>query len=56
MLPNKINVKQVQQSQPLTKTIKTILAWLVVWWIPILLVYLISDQKISLKSQFFSPS
>ena len=46
MLPNKINVKQVQQSQPLTKTLKTILAWLVVWWIPILLVYLISDQRI----------
>ena len=53
ILPNKINVKQVQQSQPLTKTLKTILAWLVVWWIPILLVYLISDQKILTEITFF---
>ena len=53
MLPNKINVKQVQQSHPLTKTLKTILAWLVVWWIPILLVYLISDQKILTEITFF---
>ena len=53
VLPNKINVKQVQQSQPLTKTLKTILAWLVVWWIPILLVYLISDQKILTEITFF---
>ena len=53
MLPNKINVKQVKQSQPLTKTIKTILAWLVVWWIPILLVYLISDQKILTEITIF---
>ena len=53
MLPNKINVKQVQQSQPLTKTLKTILAWLVVWWIPILLVYLISNQKILTEITFF---
>ena len=53
MLPNKINVKQVQQSQPLTKTLKTILAWLVVWWIPILLVYLISDQKILTEITIF---
>ena len=53
MLPNKINVKQVQQSQPLTKTLKTILAWLVVWWIPILLVYLISNQKILTEITIF---
>ena len=53
ILPNKINVKQVKQSQPLTKTIKTILAWLVVWWIPILLVYLISDQKILTEITIF---
>ena len=53
VLPNKINVKQVQQSQPLTKTLKTILAWLVVWWIPILLVYLISDQKILTEITIF---
>jgi chromate transporter len=53
MLPNKINVKQVQQSHPLTKTLKTILAWLVVWWIPILLVYLISDQKILTEITIF---
>ena len=53
MLPNKIKVKQVQQSQPLTKTLKTILAWLVVWWIPILLVYLISDQKILTEITIF---
>ena len=53
MLPNKINVKQVQQSQSLTKTLKTILAWLVVWWIPILLVYLISDQKILTEITIF---
>jgi len=53
ILPNKINVKQVQLSQPLTKTLKTILAWLVVWWIPILLVYLISDQKILTEITFF---
>jgi len=53
MLPNKINVKQVQQSQPLTKTLKTILAWLVVWWIPILIVYLISDQKILTEITIF---
>ena len=53
MLPNKINFKQVQQSQPLTKTLKTILAWLVVWWIPILLVYLISDQKILTEITIF---
>ncbi|MGI9349323.1 MAG: chromate efflux transporter [Amylibacter sp.] len=53
MLPNKINVKQVQQSQLLTKTLKTILAWLVVWWIPILLVYLISDQKILTEITIF---
>ena len=53
MLPNKINVKQVQQSQPLTKTLKTILTWLVVWWIPILLVYLISDQKILTEITIF---
>ena len=53
VLPNKINVKQVQQSQPLTKTLKTILAWLVVWWIPILLVYLISNQKILTEITFF---
>ena len=53
ILPNKINVKQVQQSQPLTKTLKTILAWLVVWWIPILLVYLISNQKILTEITFF---
>ena len=53
MLPNKINIKQVQQSQPLTKTLKTILAWLVVWWIPILLVYLISDQKILTEITIF---
>jgi chromate transporter len=53
MLPNKINVKQVKQSQPLTKTLKTILAWLVVWWIPILLVYLISDQKILTEITIF---
>ena len=53
IFPNKINVKQVQQSQPLTKTLKTILAWLVVWWIPILLVYLISDQKILTEITIF---
>ena len=53
MLPNKINVKQVKQSQPLTKTLKTILAWLVVWWIPILLVYLITDQKILTEITIF---
>ena len=53
ILPNKINVRQVQQSQPLTKTLKTILAWLVVWWIPILLVYLISDQKILTEITIF---
>ena len=53
MLPNKINVKQVQQSHPLTKTLKTILAWLVVWWIPILIVYLISDQKILTEITIF---
>jgi len=53
ILPNKINVKQVQQSHPLTKTLKTILAWLVVWWIPILLVYLISDQKILTEITIF---
>ena len=53
MLPNKINVKQFQQSHPLTKTLKTILAWLVVWWIPILLVYLISDQKILTEITIF---
>ena len=53
ILPNKINVKQVQQSQLLTKTLKTILAWLVVWWIPILLVYLISDQKILTEITIF---
>ena len=53
MLPNKINVKQVQHSHPLTKTVKTILAWLVVWWIPILLVYLISDQKILTEITIF---
>jgi len=53
MLPNKINVKQVQHSHPLTKTLKTILAWLVVWWIPILLVYLISDQKILTEITIF---
>ena len=53
ILPNKINVKQVQQSQPLTKTLKTILAWLAVWWIPILLVYLISDQKILTEITIF---
>ena len=53
ILPNKINVKQVKQSQPLTKTIKTILAWLVVWWIPILLMYLISDQKILTEITIF---
>ena len=53
ILPNKINVKQVQQSQPLTKTLKTILAWLVVWWIPILLVYLIADQKILIEITIF---
>ena len=53
ILPNKINVKQVQQSQHLTKTLKTILAWLVVWWIPILLVYLISDQKILTEITIF---
>ena len=53
ILPNKINVKQVQQSQPLTKTLKTILAWLVVWWIPILLVYLITDQKILTEITIF---
>ena len=53
MLPNKINVKQVQQSHPLTKTLKTILAWLVVWWIPILLVYLISNQKILTEITIF---
>ena len=53
MLPNKINVKQVQQSHPLTKTLKTILAWLVVWWIPILLVYLISDQIILTEITIF---
>jgi chromate transporter len=53
VLPNKINVKQVQQSQPLTKTLKTILAWLVVWWIPILLMYLISDQKILTEITIF---
>tara|TARA_B110000003_G_scaffold48864_1_gene47531 strand:- start:4083 stop:5348 length:1266 start_codon:yes stop_codon:yes gene_type:complete len=53
VLPNKINIKQVQQSQPLTKTLKTILAWLVVWWIPILLVYLISDQKILTEITIF---
>ena len=53
ILPNKINVKQVQLSQPLTKTLKTILAWLVVWWIPILLVYLISNQKILTEITFF---
>ena len=53
ILPNKINVKQVQLSQPLTKTLKTILAWLVVWWIPILLVYLISDQKILTEITIF---
>ena len=53
MLPNKINVKQVQQSHPLTKTLKTILAWLVVWWIPILIVYLISDQKILAEITIF---
>jgi len=53
MLPNKINVKQVQQSHPLTKTLETILAWLVVWWIPILLVYLISDQKILTEITIF---
>ena len=53
VLPNKINVKQVQQSQPLAKTLKTILAWLVVWWIPILLVYLISDQKILTEITIF---
>jgi len=53
ILPNKINVKQVQQSQPLTKTLKTILALLVVWWIPILLVYLISDQKILTEITIF---
>ena len=53
ILPNKINVKQVQQSQPLNKTLKTILAWLVVWWIPILLVYLVSDQKILTEITIF---
>ena len=53
MLPNKINVKQIQQSQPLTKTLKTILTWLVVWWIPILIVYLISDQKILTEITIF---
>lgn len=53
ILPNKINVKQVKQSQPLTKTLKTILAWLVVWWIPILLVYLITDQKILTEITIF---
>ena len=53
ILPNKINVKQVKQSQPLTKTLKTILAWLVVWWIPILLVYLISNQKILTEITIF---
>jgi chromate transporter len=53
MLPNKINVKQVQQSQSLTKTLKAILAWLLIWWIPILLVYLISDQKILTEITIF---
>ena len=45
-LPNKFGFTPIQQTQTITKTLKTVLIWLAIWWIPILMVYLFSDHEI----------
>jgi len=45
-LPNKFGFTPIQQTQTITNTLKTVLIWLAIWWIPILMVYLFSDHEI----------
>jgi|TARA_B110000238_G_scaffold197682_1_gene240725 chromate transporter len=45
-LPNKFGFTPIQRTQTITNTLKTVLIWLAIWWIPILMVYLFSDHEI----------
>ena len=45
-LPNKFGFTSIQRTQTITNTLKTVLIWLAIWWIPILMVYLFSDHEI----------
>ncbi|MBT5493348.1 MAG: chromate transporter, partial [Flavobacteriaceae bacterium] len=40
ILPNKQTASKISHTHTLTKTLKTILIWLLIWWAPILFVYL----------------
>lgn len=46
VLPSKLSASKIKHTQTFTKTLKTILLWLIIWWMPVLFVYLHSDHKI----------
>jgi chromate transporter len=53
ILPNKQTALKISHTHTLTKTLKTILIWLLIWWAPILFVYLFSEHEILSKITIF---
>ncbi|MDA9288820.1 chromate transporter, partial [Amylibacter sp.] len=53
ILPNKQTTSKISHTHTLTKTLKTILIWLLIWWAPILFVYLFSEHEILTKITIF---
>ena len=53
ILPNKQTASKISHTHTLTKTLKTILIWLLIWWAPILFVYLFSEHEILTKITIF---
>ena len=53
ILPNKQTASKILYTQTPTKTLKTILIWLLIWWAPILFIYLFSEHEILTKITIF---
>jgi len=51
--PNKDNFEPISQKQLIHKTLITIIAWLIIWWAPILIIYLFFDYQFLTEIMIF---
>tara|TARA_B110000967_G_scaffold72034_1_gene74518 strand:+ start:964 stop:2226 length:1263 start_codon:yes stop_codon:yes gene_type:complete len=51
--PNKDNFEPISQKQLIHKTLITIIVWLIIWWAPILIIYLFFDYQFLTEIMIF---
>jgi chromate transporter len=51
--PNKDNFEPIAQKQLIHKTLITIIVWLIIWWAPILIIYLFFDYQFLTEIMIF---